>query len=219
MADREFVRSLAREHLSRGDATGWFDRLYRHAAGHAEVIPWADMWPNPHLIAWLDQHRIRGEGKSALVVGCGLGDDAEELRDRGLAVTAFDIAPAAIDWCRQRFPQSPVTYVVADALNPPPEWTAKFDFIFEAYTLQALPQPQRHVAIDRIARLLAPAGQLLIICRGRDASDPPGELPWPLTMDDLARFEAAGLARLSFEDSMETTTDPPVRRFRALYRR
>ena len=230
MADREFIRSLAREHLSRGDATGWFDRLYQHAAGDPETIPWADLSPNSHLVAWLDREKIRGDRQSALVVGCGLGDDAEELRARGFTVTAFDIAPTAIDWCRKRFPNSNVSYVVADALNPPPEWSNKFDFIFEAYTLQALPAPQRHVAIDRIARLLAPQGRLLVVCRGRDATDTEGGLPWPLTLEDLSRFERAGLTQVGFEDFVEEgakppaaeaagLAEPPARRFRAVYRR
>src|SRR4051812_38749409 len=113
MADRDFVRSLAREHLSRDDATGWFDRLYQHAAGDADVIPWADMSPNPHLIAWLEREKVRGDGQRALVVGCGLGDDAEELSARGFAVTAFDIAPTAIEWCRKRFRNSNLNYMVA----------------------------------------------------------------------------------------------------------
>ena len=230
MADREFIRSLAREHLSRGDATGWFDRLYQHAAGDADALPWADMWPNPHLIAWLDREKIRGDGQTALVVGCGLGDDAEELRARGFDVTAFDISPTAVEWCKKRFPKSSVNFVTADALDPPADWTGTFDFIFEAYTLQALPAPQRHVAIDRLARLPAPGGQILIVCRGRDASDPEGAIPWPLTLEDLSRFERAGLRRISFDDFVEEAArppaaeaaglaEPPARRFRALYRR
>lgn len=230
MADREFIRSIAREHLSRGDATGWFDRLYQHAAGDADALPWADREPNPHLIAWLDREKVRGDGKTALVVGCGLGDDAEALAARGFATTAFDISPTAIDWCRKRFPQSKVNYVAADALDPPSEWTGKFDFVFEAYTLQALPKPQRDVAIDRIARLLAPRGELLVVCRGRDASDPEGGIPWPLSLDDLNGFVAAGLTRIRFEDFMENAAkppaaeaaglaEPPTRRFRALFQR
>jgi protein-L-isoaspartate O-methyltransferase len=36
-------------------------------------------------------------GKRALVVGCGLGYDAEFLARLGYAVTGFDVAPTAIE--------------------------------------------------------------------------------------------------------------------------
>src|SRR5207253_3853096 len=131
---REKVRELARDALHRGEPTAWFQPLYAWANGDASRIPWADRATNPNLLAWLDAHQTRGDGRSALVVGCGLGDDAEELARRGFGVTAFDISPAAIDWCRKRFPGSKVTYRAADLLAPPAEWTRAFDFVFEAYT-------------------------------------------------------------------------------------
>jgi 2-polyprenyl-3-methyl-5-hydroxy-6-metoxy-1,4-benzoquinol methylase len=76
----------------------------------------ADLVPNPSLVSWLDEHELAGR---ALKVGAGLGDDAEELARRGLAVTAFDIAPTAVAWAKRRFPDSQVDYVVADVLAPP----------------------------------------------------------------------------------------------------
>src|SRR5262245_10456194 len=114
MKDRTFAQNIAKEHLEKNDPTGWFEPLYAAAAGDAGSIPWADLAPNPNLIKWLDDHAIAGNGRRALVVGCGLGDDAEELARRGFAVTAFDISPTAIEWCRKRFADTPVSYCVAD---------------------------------------------------------------------------------------------------------
>jgi hypothetical protein len=67
---------------------------------------------------------------------------------------------------------------------------------------------------------LRPGALLLVIARGREPSDPEGQMPWPLTRVELAAFTAAGLFELSFEDllSVEDPGEPPVRRFRALYR-
>jgi len=48
--DRTFVRRLAAESNARGDATGWFDVLYRHADGDLNAIPWADQVANEHLV-------------------------------------------------------------------------------------------------------------------------------------------------------------------------
>lgn len=214
---RRQAQELAREYVERGDAVGWFEPLYERAAGDAGRIQWADLEPNPQLVAWLDREAGRGEGRRALVIGCGLGDDAEELARRGFTVTAFDIAPTAIDWCRHRFPNSQVEYTVADVLNPPPDWRAAFDFVLESYTLQVLPPPERRAAIVQIAQLLAPGGRLVVIARGREPSDAPGRMPWPLTRDELSHFEAFRLREVRFEDYGDTE-QPPVRRFRVEYR-
>jgi len=69
-------RRLAREALARGDATGWCEELYATAGGEARQVQWADMEPNPALVEWLERASARGNPGRALVVGCGLGDDA-----------------------------------------------------------------------------------------------------------------------------------------------
>src|SRR5437016_4070207 len=88
--------SLAEKALAKGDITGWFDELYTAASGNASLIPWADENPNRYLLEWLDRKGDRPVaptiGKKAIVIGCGLGDDAEELSRRGFEVTAFDIS-------------------------------------------------------------------------------------------------------------------------------
>jgi SAM-dependent methyltransferase len=215
---RAKARQLAREFAQRGDATSWFEELYTQAQGHEQAIHWADMAVNPNLLGWLDRRNMQGKGKRALVVGCGLGDDAEELARRGFEVVAFDIAPTAIAWCRQRFPQSPVEYVVADVFDPPRGWQGGFDFVLEAYTLQVLPADVRGKAIACIAGLLAREGTLLVICRGRAAEEPPGNLPWPLTTEELDVFKSAWLRQAHFEDYFDQE-EPPVRRFRVEYQR
>lgn len=216
-AARAAVRALVQQHLSAGNPLTWFEPVYATAAGNATAIPWADLAPNPHLVAWLDRHPL--SGGAALVVGCGLGDDAEELSSRGLNVTAFDISPTAIDWCTRRFPGSHVRYVHADLLSPPAEWSDAFDFVFEAYTLQSLPGPLRGPAVRSLARFLRPEASLLVVCRGRDQGQAELLPPWPLTRDELDLQTAeARLATHRFED-FEDAEDPPVRRFRVLYRR
>lgn len=216
-AKRDEMRRLASESIARGDAIGWFEDLYQHAGTEWDRIPWADLTPNPLLLDWLagpDAGAARGR---ALVVGCGYGDDAEALAKAGWAVTAFDVAPTAIDACRARFPGSAVEYVVADALTPPAAWRGAFDLVFESYTLQVLPPAARAPLLAQLAATLAPGGGLLVLCRGREPEAPEGELPWPLTRAELDAVTAHGLEVLRFEDLLDGET-PPVRRFRALYR-
>ena len=215
--NRKRARRLAKEFLSRGDPLGWFEAFYQKASGDPHLIPWADLAANPKLTEWIDQNRPQGAGKRALIVGCGLGDDAEAVAVCGFEVTAFDISATAVEWCRRRFPASPVTYQVADLFRSPAEWSRTFDFVFESYTLQVLPHPLRLRAIERIAGFLAPGGRLLVLTRGRDASGAPGEMPWPLTRDDLNGFVQLGFTETNFLDYLDEET-PPVRRFRAEYR-
>lgn len=204
--------------LARGDATGWFEELYSTSTGDRSRIPWADMSPNPNLLQWLDRKQLVGPGKSALIVGCGLGDDAEELARRGFQVTAFDVAPTAIEWCRKRFPGSQVEYHTADLLKDTGKWHRKFDFVFEAYTIQALPPALRVEATEAVANTVADRGTLLIVTRARNPEEDPGSLPWPLTKTEVDRFHDFGLETVVFEDYIEQE-EQPVRRFRVEFRR
>ena len=97
--ERARARQLSAESVAAGDATGWFERLYAEAEAGVSVVPWADGLPDPHLVEWAERDGsagLDGAGRRALVVGCGLGYDAEFLAGRGFAVTAFDLAPTAI---------------------------------------------------------------------------------------------------------------------------
>ena len=217
MAKIDFA-PLQHYHWDKGDPTGWFEPAYAQANGDRAAIPWAEKGINPHLIEWAERTSLTGTGQTALVIGCGLGDDAEYLASLGFAVTAFDISPTAVAWCRQRFPHSPVNYLAADLFS---HALPASDFVLEAYTLQALPRSFRARAVSAIAALVK--GRLLVICRGCDQPEPDEQIPWPLTPAELAGFTAAsltaqGLTQSTFED-FHDQKDPPRRRFRCEYRR
>lgn len=213
---RDQMHAWVRKHLDLGNPSGWFEDLYQNAGGDLANIPWADRRPNVHLVAWLKSDPRRPKGCRVLVVGCGLGDDAE-LLSADNDVVAFDVSPTAIDWARRRFPESRVDYRVADLFDPPADFVASFDFIFEAYTWQALPIEVRPRAIEQVTSFVAPGGRLLVVARGRDESQEAIGPPWPLTFSDLDRV-AATLTRESLEDFLDEEA-PPVRRFRALFHR
>jgi SAM-dependent methyltransferase len=210
-------REIAGEARARGDVTGWFEELYAESQRDGTPISWLDLEPNPYLVEWLGR-RPAPLGGRALVVGCGYGDDAELLAESGLAVTAFDIAPSAIARCRDRFPQSPVDYVVADALNPPDEWRAAFDFVFEAYTVQVLFGEARARCARAIGGTVAPGGTLLVVARSRRDGDPEGRMPWPLTRAELDEFGRPGPEPVRLDEILEQG-NPPVPRFVAEFHR
>ncbi|MEV5751201.1 class I SAM-dependent methyltransferase [Actinoallomurus sp. NPDC052308] len=207
---RGYARRLAAESIAAGDATGWFERLYAAADRGEASVPWADLVPNPMLRAW-----ARPGSDRAVVVGCGLGDDAEYLAGLGHHVTAFDVSESAVARARSRFPDSRVEYHAADLLSPPPEWRRAFDLVVESYTVQVLRGEARRRAIAGVADLVAPGGTLLVIARAREESDDPGRMPWPLTRAEVESFP---LPAVRVEDLFDDE-DPPVRRWRAEFRR
>ena len=89
--------------------------------------------------------------------------------------------------------------------------------MFEAYTMQVLPDYLRPAALRQIAEFVGAAGRLLVVTRGRGAGDDAGAMPWPLTRGELDEL-VGGLTEVRFEDYLDAEK-PPVRRFRAEYRR
>ena len=213
---RKRARELADEFRKRGDATGWFDALYREGEQGQSVVPWADRGVNPNLIAFWKMRPQLSEGKSAVVVGSGLGDDAEQFAAWGFKTTAFDVSETAIRMARKRFPANRVDYRVANLFATPVEWKQGFDFVFEANTVQALPAALRAQAIEAIAGFVKPGGRLLVIARGRTTEEAEGQMPWPLTREEMNQFVLTGLAQESFEEFFDSE-EPPARRFRGLY--
>jgi SAM-dependent methyltransferase len=216
MPDRTRARTLAAESVAAGDAVGWFERLYAEAARGDTIVPWVDRTPNPHVVAWLDRERPR-PGR-ALDVGTGLGDTAEDLARRGFEVVAFDVAATAIAETRARFPGSRVDYRTLDLLRLPAELAGAFDLVVECYTLQVLPPEARRRAVATLRTTVAPGGTLLVVARGREPDEPEGQMPWPLTHAEIEAIGGDGVTLESFEDFLDDE-DPPVRRFRAVFRR
>ncbi|MEV0146205.1 MULTISPECIES: methyltransferase domain-containing protein [unclassified Nonomuraea] len=219
----EDARRLAAESLAGGDATGWFERLYAGSATGEAVVPWDSGGPHPLLVAWTgERETVRagerdaaGERRRALVVGAGLGDDAEHLAGLGYDITAFDVSESAVRLARERFPGTAVAYRAADLLDPPAEWRGAFDLVVEIMTVQALPEPLHEQAIARIASFVRPGGTLLVIASGRDEGDPVFPPPWPLTRPEITAFATGGLAVGEIEDLRE----PGRRRWRATFHR
>jgi SAM-dependent methyltransferase len=151
------------------------------------VVPWDHHEASPLFVEWAQQ--LDGTGKRAVVVGCGLGENAEFLAALGFATTAFDVSPTAVAAARRRFPQSLVAYVVADLFAPPASWQTGFDLVIEVATAQALPASVRPRAIEQITKLVKPGGTLYVEARAADPGMPPKELPpWPLTREEIESF-------------------------------
>ncbi|NES19754.1 MAG: class I SAM-dependent methyltransferase [Symploca sp. SIO3E6] len=220
---RQKVNLLANQYLQQNEPSGWFEVLYTEANGDSQQVPWARLQAHPHLQDWLDGNSsdvltVSNASPSALVIGCGLGDDAEALQAKGFQVSAFDISPTVIAWCQQRFPDSSVNYFVADLFALEPSLNQAFDLVFESRTIQALPLSVRSQAIKSIGQLVAVGGILLVITRVRDTEEQPDGPPWALSNQELAQFQELGLQEIRRNRFLEEGNDS-IQKFRIEYRR
>jgi SAM-dependent methyltransferase len=200
--------------LSAGDPTGWFEPLYAAAEEGTAVVPWDRGAPHWLLTAWAEEKVLNGGARRALVVGCGLGADAEYIAGRGFAVVAFDISASAIRAARRRFPGSAVDYRVADLLDPPAEWREAFDLVVESQTVQSLPDPPSRDAIARIGHMVAPGGTLVVIALARADGEEPGPWPpWPITRAEVGAFAETGLEPVRIDNVADAGHQPPGRRW------
>ncbi|GAA4458157.1 methyltransferase domain-containing protein [Phytohabitans houttuyneae] len=199
----EVSRQLAAESLAVDDPTGWFERLYSAADAGAAVVPWDRGAAHPLIVEWAQgrgrpqQQEQAQQRERALVVGAGLGFDAEYIAGLGFETTAFDISPTAVRRAQERSER--VRFRTADLLDPPAEWHGAFDLVVESLTVQSMPVGPRKAAIHNVAGFVAPGGTLLVVAFAQDEHDEPFEgPPWPLTRADIAAF-GEGLETVAVE--------------------
>lgn len=186
-------------HADPSDPTGWFERLWSSARSGDVTTPWDRDDPHPALASWTGAPAPGLATGTAVVVGCGLGADAEHLARLGYDTTGFDVSPAAIAAARERRAGSPVTYVVGNLLDLPHEWAGAFDLVVEIYTVQAVSRSVRDDMTAGVRSLVAPGGTLLVVQAATGTADEDGP-PWPLTRAEIEAFGQDGLSAVSIEE-------------------
>lgn len=214
----EYVK-MVKEFQENDNPIGWFDSIYSSAKGDYTNVFWADLEPNPYLVEWLKQHIVKKRDKTACVIGCGVGDDAQILSEFGFNVTAFDIAPSAIELCKNRYPNTNVNYLVADLFDYPNEWFENFDVVYECNTIQVLPNVYRKKARAAMSTLIAKDGYILVSCRSREEGTMEDIIPLPLSQSEMDEFVTLDkLEEIDFE-AYHDTQKPPVPHFWGVYRK
>ncbi|WP_161606350.1 methyltransferase domain-containing protein [Microlunatus speluncae] len=175
------------------DMITMFTDAYRVAGDGGARLPWDWSAPHPHLERWARERRTAGTGRSAIVVGCGYGDDAAFVASLGFRTTAFDFVAAAIEGARRRHPTVDLDLRVADLFALPPQWAGAFDLVVESLTVQSIPPARRAEAVAAIARLAAPGGTVLVIASALEDEPDRAGPPWPLDRADVERFAEHGL--------------------------
>ena len=178
------------------EATDWFNDYYTEADKSLEKVAWAKGEVNPFLQEYLDN--FQGTPTNAIVVGCGLGDDAFALYLAGFEVTAIDISSEAIAWAKERFDGAEIDFRVADLFELDDDLLARFDFVFEAFTIQSLPLALRDRTITAITSLMKEEAKVLAICNAKLDHETFKGPPWPLTFNELRLFTMKACKELEF---------------------
>ena len=217
--DVEAYKKMVKKYQKEDNPTGWFDTIYKNANGDYTKVFWADLEPNAYLVNFLKKEKVKKQNKTACVVGCGVGDDAQALSDFGFDVVAFDISPSAIELCKNRYKNSKVDYVVADLFSYPKEWFEKFDVVYECNTIQVLPGVYRKKAREAISSLVGQNGYLLVSCRSRNEGEKEDEIPFPLSKSEMDEFiNIDALKEISFL-AYDDEQIPSVPHFFAIYQK
>ncbi|MEA3434638.1 MAG: class I SAM-dependent methyltransferase [Campylobacterota bacterium] len=169
----------------------FFETMYQNASDDLGSIPWATMSPNVYLLEYLEEAEDVN-GKRALVIGCGLGDDAVVLAKKGYATDAIDISSTAIEMAKKRFGESGVHFSVQDIFVLPEDFNEAYDFVYEGLTIQSLPREQRQLVVDIISGLVTEGGKLFVYAHGQEDEDNYGGPPWPLYSHEFDLFLSKG---------------------------
>lgn len=199
----------------------FFEAVYEQADEDPAGVPWADLAAKEKLSDWLSaQSGIESPNRGrAIDVGCGLGDNAEALASAGYQTIAFDFSPKAIEWALNRFPDTSVTYQVADLFNLPGEWYQAFNLVHECYTLQSIPSETLDQTIPAVASLVAPGGTLLVYSRVVEDGIKTDGPPWPLQRSHLNSFDQHGLVLISTDEFELVRPDRAIPHLFSIWRR
>lgn len=105
---------------------------------------------------FLSDDQVRG--RSALDVGCGLGEFSESLAKRGAEVTACDIGPTLVEQTRRRVG---CRAEVADALALEEHFGGEcFDLVVSSECIEHTPAP--YDAVRQMVRVLKPGGVIVL---------------------------------------------------------
>ena len=218
-------KNMVKTHHENDEPSAWCDSVYTDAQGDYKAFFWADLEPSPYLVKWLEQQEHKTNNKSAkkskkaIVIGCGVGDDAEALSDFGYEVIGFDISPEAIKLCQKRYPNTKVNYLVADLFNYDKKWLQNFDVVYECNTIQILPGKYRIKARKAISNLLSKNGHALVSCRSRKKGEKENDIPMPLDYEEINQFVIQDkLKEISFE-AYDDSQIPSVPHFFAVYKK
>jgi SAM-dependent methyltransferase len=195
----------------------WNDR-YR--TGDA---PWDNNVPDSEMLSVLRQIAIAP--CRMLELGCGTGTNAVQLALRGFDVTAFDVAPLAIEKAKARAAQAGVkiNFFVGDVFKLPALGEA-FPFVYDRGVYHTVRRQGAEQFCQVVAGLTKPGGLYLTLAGNANEENAPAGGPPRVTAEEICRelspaFELVQLREFRFDPVMlNGRIDQPLA-WSALWRR
>jgi SAM-dependent methyltransferase len=124
--------------------------------------PWDIGRAQPAFVELANEGLVVG---SVLDVGCGTGEVALEMAERGHEAWGIDIVASAIDQARAKakLRNLEATFLVGDALEME-HLDRTFDTIIDCGLFHTFSDPERELYAEQLARILEPGGRLHILC-------------------------------------------------------
>lgn len=122
------------------------------------------------LDSLLQANKVAPPGR-VLELGCGAGDLSLWLAEQGYDVCGVDIAPAAVEWAREKAKARGVQgaqFFVGDVLSLGDFANESFDLVLDGYCLHCVIGEDRQKLLASAFRVLRPGGLLLVnaMCDG-----------------------------------------------------
>lgn len=138
------------------------DEIYRNMP--LEEIPWNMETPPELLVELVDAGKV--QPCRAIDLGCGAGNYAVYLAQRGFEVTGIDISPAAIAIAGKNADKKGLKceFFVADVVEELEKVKQNWDFAYDWGLLHHIPPTQRHKYVQNVRRVLNPSGKYLSVC-------------------------------------------------------
>ncbi len=110
-----------------------YDDRYRQI--HAMDLTWEDEAPSPIVEEVIKRYQLT-KASRILEIGCGEGRDSRSVLENGYRLTATDISPEAIKYCKKSMPDFKSHFKVLDCLSD--SLDEKFDFIYAVAVIHML---------------------------------------------------------------------------------
>ncbi len=131
---------------------------------HPAEIPWNIETPPNALVELVESGKVKP--CKTIDLGCGTGNYAIYLANKGFNVTGVDISPTAIKIARENAEKKRVkiNFLIADVLGDLDEIKETFDFAYDWGLLHHIFPEKRKKYVENVYRILNPRGKYLSVC-------------------------------------------------------
>ena len=138
------------------------DEVYRSIP--IDEIPWNSERPPKILLDLVESGVIRP--CRCIDLGCGAGNYAIYLFQKGFTVTGIDISPTAISIAKENAKRKGAIcdFMVADVLHAADQIQGTYDFAYDWEVLHHVFPKGRKRYVENVYRLLNPGGKYLSVC-------------------------------------------------------